>query len=145
MATQSWGWQLHHRIGGAVREARRLRRLTAQQVADKTAEMGYPISRDVIANYESGRKQSLDIAELLVLAKALDVPPLALLFPGQAAAPVEVLPGVSSSTLDAVLWFGADRNQHGPRVEMQATIAQLETLIGKAASAMSAQGTLSTQ
>lgn len=143
MATQSWAWNLHRRIGGAVREARRLRHVTAQQVADKTVEMGYPISRDVIANYECGRKQSLDVTELLVLAKVLDVPPLALLFPGQAATQVEVLPGVTATTLDAVLWFGADKNQHGPRVEMQAAITQLETLIGTAATAMGGQGTLS--
>jgi hypothetical protein len=80
-------------------------------------------------SHENARRQTLDVAELLVLAQALDVPPLALLFPGQAATPIKVLPGVTMTTLSAVQWFGADRGL-GPRVEMQATIAQLEALIG---------------
>jgi transcriptional regulator with XRE-family HTH domain len=74
-------------------------------LADATAGLGYPITRSQIANYESGRKQSLDVAELMVLAAVLDVAPLELLFPGKASHPVERLPGSAVTTSDAISWF----------------------------------------
>jgi transcriptional regulator with XRE-family HTH domain len=62
------------------------------------------ISRTQIANYESGRKKNLDIAELLILAAALDVPPLVLLYPDLPAGKVEIIPdrpGTSSGSRPA--------------------------------------------
>jgi hypothetical protein len=58
-----------------------------------------------IANLESGRKRGLDVAELLVLAAALDVPPVTLLFPGLPDADTEKLPGQTVSAVAAMLWF----------------------------------------
>ena len=58
---------LHARIAQAIRTNRH-GRLSAQQLADETERLGYGISRSQIANYESGRKKSLDVAELLVIA-----------------------------------------------------------------------------
>ena len=65
---------LHARIAQAIRTARQ-GRLSAQQLADETERLGYGISRSQIANYESGRKKSLDVADLFVIAAALGVPP----------------------------------------------------------------------
>jgi hypothetical protein len=56
--------------------------MSAQDLADETVRLGYPISRSQIANYESGRKHGLDVADLLVLAEALNTAPVALVFPG---------------------------------------------------------------
>lgn len=61
------------------------------------------ITRDTIANLESGRKRVIDIAELIVLAKALDVAPVSLLY--ARSGDVEQSPGVVTSGLDATLWF----------------------------------------
>ena len=77
-----WVEGVHQRIAQAIRSVRE-GRLTAQQLAEETERLGHAISRSQIANYESGRKQSLDVAELLVIAAALDVSPLSLLFPGE--------------------------------------------------------------
>jgi hypothetical protein len=79
--------------------------MSAHELADATARLGYPITRSQIANYESGRKQGLDVAELLVIAAALDVAPLELLFPGEADHPVERLPGQTVATSHAASWF----------------------------------------
>jgi transcriptional regulator with XRE-family HTH domain len=84
--------------------ASRSRGRSAQDVADRTAELGYPISRTQIANYESGRKKNLDIAELLILAAALDVPPLVLLYPDLPAGKVEIIPNEPGNSFDAYLW-----------------------------------------
>ena len=94
---------MHERIAGAIKLARGKR--SAQWLADRTADLGYPITRAQIANYESGRKQSLDIAELLVLAAALDTSPVCLVYPGPYQNKLEVMPRRHSEELDAAQWF----------------------------------------
>lgn len=103
-----WAEGLHRRVGEAIRNARDGRGMSAQQVADNTATLGYPVSRSQIANYESGRKQTLDIAELLVIAATLDVPPVSLLFGGHPDRDVEVLPGQMMQTTAALARFSGD-------------------------------------
>lgn len=107
-AGSEWTKTLHERIALAVRDARTRRGVSAQQLAEATARLGYPISRNQIANYETGRKQTLDVAELLVLAMALQVPPITLLFGGHPDATLEVTPGQEMPVIDAVAWFSAD-------------------------------------
>jgi hypothetical protein len=79
--------------------------MSAHELADATARLGYSITRSQIANYESGRKQSLDVAELLVIAAALDIAPLELLYPGEPDQTVKRLPGQPATTSDAISWF----------------------------------------
>lgn len=74
--------------------------MSASALADATEGV---ITRDTIANLESGRKRVIDIAELIVLAKALDVAPVSLLY--ARTNDVEQSPGVVTSGLDATLWF----------------------------------------
>ena len=105
---RDWGAALHQRLAAAIRNARQ-GRMSAQELADETARLGYPVSRSQIANYESGRKQSLDVAELLVLAAALDVPPALLLFPGYPLGDVEFLPARTAEAAAAVDWFSGSR------------------------------------
>lgn len=105
---EEWPKGLHERIAQAIRDARQ--GMSAQQLADETKRLGYPISRNQIANYESHRKQTLDIAELMVLATALRVPPIALLFGGNPREDVEVLPGHPVSMVSALAWFTGDDN-----------------------------------
>lgn len=71
----------------------------------RCAELGMPLDRSVIAKLERGTRQSLTVAELLVLARALNVPPLLLALPIGTEAQTEVLPGVSVDTWQAAQWF----------------------------------------
>lgn len=71
----------------------------------RCSELGMPLDRSVIAKLERGLRQSLTLAELLVLARALNVPPLRLVFPVGTAARAEVLPGVEVDTWQAAQWF----------------------------------------
>lgn len=115
--TQEVGWDrtLHHRIAQLIRAARGDR--SAQWVADETARLGYPVSRSQIANYESGRKQGLDVAELTVIAAALGVPPVTLLFGSHPDDVVETLPGEKGSSVAALAWFIGDRELAWPGPE----------------------------
>lgn len=98
-----WDVEMHARIADAIKAARGKR--SAQWLADRTADLGYPITRAQIANYESGRKKNLDIAELLVIAAALNTSPVNLVFPGPYDAQVEFLPGRHVPELAAADWF----------------------------------------
>lgn len=105
--TQGWAEDLHARVAAAIRHARGGR--SAQWLADETERLGYPISRAAIANYESGRKKGLDIAELVVLAVALRVPPVALIYPDLPEGAIEVLPGERTTSWGAASWFSGER------------------------------------
>jgi transcriptional regulator with XRE-family HTH domain len=82
--------------------------MTAQALADRCGELGLPLDRAVIAKLEKGHRQSITVAELLVLAKALGVPPIELVFPVGYAERTEVLPGQVIDTWQAVAWFTAE-------------------------------------
>lgn len=88
------------RVGRAIKTARRGK--SAAWLSDRTAELGYRISPTVIAKLDSGHRGSvLSVAELWVLAAALEIPPALLLFSTFPDGSVEVLPGVSVSVLKA--------------------------------------------
>lgn len=98
------------------REARRLAlrvqrlrgRRSAQWLSDRTHGLGYRVSRAVISDLETGRRRYLTTAELLVIAAALDVAPVALLYPGPYDEPIEALPNVEIPKRWAVQWFSGE-------------------------------------
>ncbi|MEB3032296.1 helix-turn-helix domain-containing protein [[Mycobacterium] nativiensis] len=98
--TPSWADQLRAHIASAVRAKRDDRGMSLNALADATDGL---VTRDTIANLESGRKRVIDVAELILLAKALDVAPVSLLY--ARTSDVEQSPGVDTSGLDATLWF----------------------------------------
>lgn len=83
-------------------------KMSAQALAEETARLGHHIQRPVITNLENGRRAGVTVADLLVLARALRVPPIALLAPLVTGEPVEVLPGEPVSSWDAAGWFDGD-------------------------------------
>ena len=93
-----------------AREVRRYRedrqpKMSMQQLADRTAELGMPIPRSVLANLESGRRETVSAAEVLVLAAALDVAPIELVCPVGFDKQTEMLPGRMMDPLAAMRWF----------------------------------------
>lgn len=89
-----WERELTAQIGRAVDARRKELGLSAQAVSDRTAELGHEISRTAIADYSNeNRRRRVSVADLLVLARALEIPPLRLLFPNPAGETVTYLPG----------------------------------------------------
>ncbi len=80
-----------------------------QQLEDRTAELGMRIPRSVLANLESGRRETVSVAEALVLAAALDVAPIELICPVGFDKQTEMLPGRDVDALDAMRWFTGER------------------------------------
>ncbi|WNF27826.1 helix-turn-helix transcriptional regulator [Streptomyces sp. C11-1] len=93
-------------VAGEVRRRRKELRWSAQDLADRCEEIGYPIPRNVIANMESGRRATLPLVEIMVLAKALRVSPISLIYPVGYVADVRQLPFENPRPAwDALQWF----------------------------------------
>jgi transcriptional regulator with XRE-family HTH domain len=103
-------------IGERIAHFRRSSGLTAQELADRCAALGLPsISRVVIAKLETGKREAVSTAELLVLAAALRTAPVVLLFPLLLEDTTEVLPGVRVHPSQAIRWFsGLSPNPDAP-------------------------------
>jgi hypothetical protein len=104
---EGWAKELADRVGRAVKSARGGK--SAAWLSDRTAELGYRISPTVIAKLDSGHRGSvLSVAELLILAAALEVPPVALLFPELPDGDVSLFPGTKVRSENAMRWFSGD-------------------------------------
>lgn len=77
---KNWAEEQAHRVALEIRRLRGKRR-SAQWLADRTNELGSPVSRAVISDLELGRRRYITTAELIILARALDTAPIALLYP----------------------------------------------------------------
>lgn len=88
------------------REVLRLRGdRSALWLSNRTEELGFKVSRGGISQLETGKRQSISVAEWLILAAALEVPPLQLLAPTWPLGTVEALPRVSIPTGEFQEWF----------------------------------------
>ena len=93
-----------------AREIRRHRdgKMSAQQLADRTGELGMEIPRSVLANLESGRRETVTVPELLILAAALQVAPTELICPVGYDEQIEILPGRMMDPLSASRWVDGE-------------------------------------
>lgn len=101
---------MSQRIGKAVERERKSAGMTAVQLSARCEELGLPIHRTTLSKIESGRS-SFDVGELVVLAKALGVPPLELLYPGLPDAKVEGVPGQVERAWQVAQWFSGEASK----------------------------------
>lgn len=116
MTQLDWPARLIGVVASEVKRHRQRRGLSAQQLADACAELGLPIQRSVLANLESGRRTNLSVPELLVIAAALKVAPVLLVFPVGREALSEFLPERTAETWRAAQWFGGHGEDPTPTV-----------------------------
>jgi transcriptional regulator with XRE-family HTH domain len=104
-------WSL--RIGQRIAEYRRRARITADQLAARTKQLGYEVTRSSIANIESGRRDVVTVQQITVIAMALDTSPVLLLFdPTQPE--TQLLPDDTVSGIEASEWWSGNlRYVHG--------------------------------
>lgn len=97
-----WSNRLVQTIGEQIKVRRAELGLTAQELADRTEQLGHPISRSTISQFEAGtRKGRIVIGDLLILAEALATSIGHLMYPGQPDGNVERVPNVYTSAMSA--------------------------------------------
>ena len=122
-----WVDQVMATVAAEVRRRRKELRMSAQDLADRCEEIGHPIPRNVIANMESGRRASLPLVDVIVLAEALRTYPICLLYPVGYVDRVQRLPlQHSDPTWDAMRWFTGDSEDFGMEEHGTLTPADLE-------------------
>jgi len=76
---EDWQQWLTCAIAAEIRRHRIGHKMSAQKLADRCEQLGFAVPRSVLTNLENGHREALSIAELLVIAAALGVPPARLL------------------------------------------------------------------
>lgn len=102
-----WQKEMTNRIGEHVQALRGKR--TALWLSERTEQLGMKISRSAISELENGKRKSISIAEVFILAAALDVPPVLLVFPGYPDRAVDFLPGMETTSSQAANWVSGDQ------------------------------------
>lgn len=109
MNTQTpWAARITRAIAGEIRQRRKARGMSAEDLAAACADLGMPIPRSTLADLENGRRASISVAEWLAIAAALDVPPVMLLCPVGTADTAEVLPGTEAPAFRAAQWVAGE-------------------------------------
>jgi hypothetical protein len=96
-------------LAAQMRSYRGALRWSAADLANRCAELGHPIPTNVLQKIEGGVRRYVTTAEWIVIAGALDVPPLALLVDlSQLPGTAEPLPGQAMDTATALSWLRGD-------------------------------------
>lgn len=93
-----------------VRQYRKAGELRQEDLADRTGQLGRRLSQATLASFEAGgtRAAKASLADVLVLAAALDVPPPLLFLPLGDDEEVEVAPGLVVHPHIALDWVAGD-------------------------------------
>lgn len=111
MQSPGWSYELTRQIGRGIDRARRGR--SDQWIADRTAQLGHALSRTAVSEYRRGVRKSIAVPDWLVIAAALEVPPVTLLFPGLPNGRVVLLPHtVGPAAFDALQWVCGERGTY---------------------------------
>lgn len=100
-AMSDWADTLVEVFAESVRKRRDELGLSAQKLSDRTAAIGHPVSRAVISDLETKRRNRLLLPDALALAEALNTSLATLLYPAMPDEYVEFSPMVDLPSLDA--------------------------------------------
>jgi 8-oxo-dGTP diphosphatase len=129
MPQPDWQARFVRSIADEIRHRRENRKMSAQQLAAACTKLGLSISRSTLADLENGRRTTLTVAELLVIAAALDVVPLRLLVPLDDRN-VEMLPGAEMNPWKATRDFaGLDTPEMRALAEFDTAQRNLRALL----------------
>lgn len=106
--SDAWGPRLTRLIADQVKLRRKALGWTAQDLSDAIGRLGFDFPRSTLADLESGRRNHVTVAELLVIAAALNVPPVLLISPVAASAETEITPGSKVTAFRAVQWLSGE-------------------------------------
>lgn len=111
--SDTWVQELTSRVAAEIRRLRGTR--SVQWLSDKTDELGHRVSRSTISELENGKRQTIALDAVIVLAAALNTAPITLIYPGPYAVTdrVELLPDVNARMISAAQWFAGRGDDYG--------------------------------
>lgn len=83
MTQDGWETKLSRLAGEQIQYMRKRAGLSAEELAKRCTEIGFPMKRHVIASLENKRRSSVSMAEIIAIATVLQIPPLYLIYPIQ--------------------------------------------------------------
>jgi transcriptional regulator with XRE-family HTH domain len=101
-------------VGERITTWRKRRGLNREALAERCAALGLHLTAESFTNIESGRRKdgvrrrTITIDELMVIARALNVPPILLIVPYPDKDNVELVPGEILATPEAVHWISGE-------------------------------------
>lgn len=102
----SWEDRFTATVAASIEHYRERRGVSVQWLADRCTDLGLATKRSSLAALLGlGSRRRISVQEVLVFARALEVPPVFLLFPVHSGERAEVLPGVVVDASVAVGWF----------------------------------------
>jgi transcriptional regulator with XRE-family HTH domain len=104
--SESWPSEITGRIAAEIKRLRGDR--SGQWLSDQTEKLGHRVSRSTISEIETGRRKSITVADLIILAAALDTVPIALIYPGPYNETVRVLPTLRVAQIWGARWFSGE-------------------------------------
>lgn len=127
-------------VAGEVRRRRKELGWSAQELADECGALGHAIPRNVIANMESGRRASLPLVDVMVLAQALGTNPICLIYPIGYVAEIQRLPYEDRiAPWKAMCWFIAKDDGYLTDRDMLRYQGEHISALGMAEAAMAAE------
>lgn len=124
-----WGPRLVAVIAGEIRRHREARNMSTKKLSEACADLGWPIKHSALVNLELGRREKISVPEMFVLAKALGVPPVELVFSVGQVEPIEVLPGYELPAWLAEDWVTGRLHQERVRERCETLILGIEDQI----------------
>ncbi|NKU46801.1 hypothetical protein GS897_20775 [Rhodococcus hoagii] len=103
MNDDTWSDRITSTVVGAIQARRVELGLSFQDLARLCTDYGYPTLRTTLANLEHGRRKTISLHEVFVIAKALKVAPIDLMAP--IGVEVEALPDEPFSGTEARDWI----------------------------------------
>jgi transcriptional regulator with XRE-family HTH domain len=125
--TDSWAARFTRGVAAEIQRRRKELGWSAQKLSDECAGLGMEFPRSTLADLETGRRVQLSVAELVVLARALSIPPLLLIFPVGTQDETELLPGITRPVFRSAQWFAGAAFFPGPDDAGVVTTVSAET------------------
>jgi hypothetical protein len=111
---ESWEHSLAIRVGERIKHYRAMSGLSAQKLSDRTVQLGHEVKRATIAGMENRTRTTIPLADVLVLARALAIAPVLLIFPFESASPIQALPTETVDVWAAYDWMVGAENLGRP-------------------------------
>jgi hypothetical protein len=121
--TDEWAQATTKCIAGQIKALRDSR--SVQWLEDRTAELGSKVSRSTISELETGRRKTITLTDVIVLAAALEVSVADLLYPGNSD--VEALPGKRVPRAEALEALVGAR---GVTTTLETTQKRIDEIVG---------------